>query len=530
MQYNSWLYLLGFLPVMVVLYYSISIKHRWLILLFGSLLFYYISSGKLIVFVGLSAFTVYCAALEIEKDRSYFAKIKKNLLKEERKKYKKAMELKHSRILILVVVLNAGILVLLKYRNFLFDNLNVLSRLVNGRLNLPHYDLFIPMGISFYTLTAISYVTDVSRGKCSAEKNFFKVLLFLTFFPVIIEGPIERYKDLGRQTSCGHSFNYRNICFGCQLIIWGLFQKVVLADRINLLVSYVFSHYQKYTGLPVITGILFYTFQLYMDFSGCIDICRGSAQLFGIQLTENFRSPFFSTSVSEFWRRWHISLGGWLKEYIFYPVSLSGFSRKLSRICRKHLPRYYASTLPAVFALFFVWISNGFWHGAEWKYIIYGLYYYLIMVIGMLTSPLTDRVFNHLSVDRESKIMRLMKQGRTIFLVNIGMLIFRAKDLKTACQMFWSVFTPYQFKKNWFFWIWKRGNIRKYDLLMMIVSIIFLIIYGRFKEKGGQLREEIARRPFLVRWTVYIVGVLLVIMFGAYGPGFGAKDFIYAQF
>lgn len=335
MQYNSWVYLLGFLPVIVVLYYVIPIEHRWISLLAGSIFFYYITSGHLIIYICFSAFTVYLTALKIEKDLVQFKEIKTNLQKEERKQYKKRMEIRHRKILTLIILVNAGILISLKYRNFLFDNLNSLSELIHSTFRLPQYQLFIPLGISFYTLAAISYVLDVARGTCHAEKNYCKVLLFLIFFPVIIEGPIERYNDLGKQTSCGHPFDYKNFCFGCQLIMWGLFQKVVLADKINLLVTHIFVCHQRYTGLPVLTGIVFYTFQLYMDFSGCIDIARGSAQLFGIRLTENFRSPFFSASVSEFWRRWHITLGTWLKDYIFFPVSLSGACQRLSRFFRK---------------------------------------------------------------------------------------------------------------------------------------------------------------------------------------------------
>lgn len=530
MQYNSWFYIIWFLPVLLILYYSISIEYRWIILLIGSMVFYLMTSGKLICYICFSALTVYVTALKIDREKTLFQERKKSLQKKERKRYKEIMVQKHRIMVVLTALLNVGILLFLKYRNFMAGNLNSLFEILHSSVRIPIAQLFVPLGISFYTLAAIGYVTDVARGICPAEKNFFKLFLFLICFPVIIEGPIERYNNLGEQIKSEHSFDYKSFCFGWQLILWGLFQKIVLADRMNLLVSYVFSHYQIYTGLPVITAILMYTFQLYMDFSGCIDIARGSAQLFGIQLTENFRRPFFSSSVSEFWRRWHISLGTWLKDYIFYPVSLGKTCQRLSKACRKKLSRYYAATLPAIFALFFVWIINGIWHGAEWKYIIYGLYYYLIMVIGMLSEPLLALICKHLSINRETKAVYLLRQLRTFLLVNIGMLIFRAKDLKTAYQMFCSIFIPYHFKKGWFFWIWKRGNIRKFELLLIVGSLCFLIIYGRFKERGGHFREEFAKKPLPVRWTVYIVVVLIVVGLGAYGPGFGTNDFIYGHF
>ena len=182
--------------------------------------------------------------------------------------------------------------------------------------------------------------------------------------------------------------------------MWGLFQKVLLSDRVNMYVRAIFANHEKYSGFPVIMAILLYTFQLYMDFAGCINIARGSAQLFGITLEENFKRPFFATSVNEFWRRWHITLGAWFKDYIFYPISLGTHFQKFSQNCRKHMNRYYAATIPGIFALFAVWFGNGIWHGAEWKYIIYGLYYYVIMVLGMLLEPAFVSFCSKLNIDR----------------------------------------------------------------------------------------------------------------------------------
>lgn len=530
MQYNSWLYLFPFLGGSVLLYYLIPVKHRWKILLFSSILFYLISARYLIFFVAFSTFTVYAAALHIEGKKRAFKEIRSGLEKSERKKYKKGMESEIRRVVLIAAFLNFAVLIFFKYFNFIGENLNQLFLFTGNAINIPRLKLFVPLGISFYTLSAVSYVTDVGRGMCTAEKSYFRLLLFLLFFPVITEGPIERYGVLGVQLRGEHSFDYKSFCFGCQLIIWGLFQKVVLSDRVNLLVSNVFSHHQKYSGLPVITGLLLYTFQLYMDFSGCIDIARGSAELFGIHLTKNFKRPFCAASVNEFWRRWHITLGAWLKDYIFYPVSLSKPFQRLSKACRKRLPGYYAATFPAIFALFAVWLTNGVWHGAEWKYIFYGLYYYIIMVSGMLLEPLFATLCSRLSLHRESRGFHLFQQIRTFIFVNIGMLIFRAKDLPTAFAMLRSVFIPYRFKTGYFQWLWVRGNLRKYELLLIVGSILFLYIYGRYKEKGGQLREAIAKKALPIRWSVYLVAILTVVMAGAYGPGFGIVDFIYARF
>ncbi len=530
MQYNSWLYIFPFLGGSTLIYYLIPEKNRWKILLFSSITFYLISSRFLIIFILLSAFTVYLSGMRIHKRIDSFKSIRKTLEKNDRKIFKKKMQAANKRTILLTAFINFGILLFLKYFNFLGESFNHIFVFFHSSIVIPRLNLFVPLGISFYTLSAVSYITDVGRETCEVEKNYFRLLLFLLFFPTITEGPIERYTGLGAQLKENHPFDFRQYCFGCQLIIWGLFQKVVLSDRVNIMVNHVFSQHARYTGLPVITGIALYTFQLYMDFSGCIDIARGSAELFGIHLSENFRRPFLSESVNEFWRRWHITLGAWLKDYIFFPVSLSKPFQNLSRACRKHLPAYYASTLPAVFALFAVWFMNGIWHGAEWKYIIYGLYYYTIMVTGMLTEPLTAWVFRKISLDRDSGWLHCFRRVRTFIFVNIGMLLFRAKDLKTALDMLRSVFIPYTFRTGYFQWLWKRGNLRKYELLLILGSIIFLCLYGRFKEKGGNLRELIADTKLPLRWCLYLASILAVVMMGAYGPGFGLVDFLYAQF
>lgn len=530
MQYNSWIYLFPFLGMTVLFYYIMPVKHRWKVLLSASLVFYWLACKWLLGYVIFSAGTIYYIGLKIARLKRNLIDKKSALSKEERKEYKIRLQQKEKHWIFIACVLNFGLLFFCKYFNFMGENLNQLLGSFSLSLSIPHLNLLIPLGISFYTMAAISYVTDVARGSIEAEHNYGRLLLFLIFFPVIIEGPIERYDHLGKQLKEVHKFDFQNFCFGCQLIIWGLFQKVVLADRVNVFVSAIFSKSSSYMGLPVILAILLYTFQLYMDFSGCIDIARGSAQLFGIHLTENFRRPFCATSVSEFWRRWHISLGTWFRDYIFYPVSFSTLFQKLSKYCRNHMSRYYAATIPGIFALFCVWFSTGIWHGAEWKYIVYGLYYYIIMVVGMLTEPIFLRVFKKIRIDRTSKKYHFFQQCRTFFLVNLGMLIFRAKDLKTAWAMLLSVKEPYIFNEGFFQWIFHVGGLRKWDLLLIISSIIFLILYGTYKEKDGNMRLALSKQCIGIRWPIYLCSILAIILIGAYGPGFGVADFIYAQF
>lgn len=529
MQYNSWFYLFVFLLGTVFLYYVMPLKARWGVLLVASIVFYALSSRYLIFYVVASAFCIYFAGLWIEHCNIRLKEKRKELSKEEKKAAKQKNKKKTRRILILAILVNFGILFVTKYFNFFGENMNLLFGGTDKNGIIPHLDILMPLGISFYTLSAVSYVTDIYWGKCSAQKNPLKLLLFLCFFPAITEGPISRYPQLGPQLYEGHRFDYDRFCFGAQLIIWGLVKKVVMADPLNNVVKHVFAEPGNYHSGTVIVTILLYTFQIYMDFSGCIDITRGSAQLFGVELEENFKQPFFATSVNDFWRRWHMTLGGWLRDYVFYPLSMSKLCQTISKKCRKVMSGYYAATIPGIFALLGVWIGNGVWHGAEWKYIVYGMYYYVIMVIGMLLEPLFLKAIDKMGVKREKGGYHLWQIFRTFVLINIGMTIFRAKDLKAAGDMLVSCFT------QWESGIGLMNLLRdcKYNLGRVIILFFFvaaLVVIGIWKEKGIRIRQSIAEKPIILRWAIYAGAILFVISFGAYGPGYGAVDFMYAQF
>ena len=530
MQYNSWLYLFPFLGGSVILYYILPLKRRWVGLLFSSLLFYILAMKNLVVVVLFTTATIYLGARIIEYLNEQFKLKKKGLDRSARKDLKSKTTTRNRYIIALLCLINFGILFITKYFNFFGENINTLFNALHISTRIPFLDIFLPLGISFYTLSAISYVTDVARGVCKAEKNYLRLLLFLIFFPIITEGPISRYGQLGEELKAEHRFDYKQFCFGAQLITWGLFQKVLLSDRVNMYVRAIFANHEKYSGFPVLMAILLYTFQLYMDFAGCINIARGSAQLFGITLEENFKRPFFATSVNDFWRRWHITLGAWFKDYIFYPISLGTHFQKFSQSCRKHMNRYYASTIPGIFALFAVWFGNGIWHGAEWKYIVYGLYYYVIMVLGMLLEPAFQAFCSKYKINRSASWYHTMQVVRTFIIVNIGMLIFRAKNLTTAFSMLTSVFCPWNGKSTFWQLAFNCGGLFKLDFFLIGLSIIFLYIIGKQQEKGASIRELILRQPLPIRWILYMIPVILVITAGAYGPGWGVADFIYAKF
>lgn len=340
MAYTTYIYLLLFLGSTFLLYTVFPKKYKWIVLLSASYLYYILASRVwMIIFILLTTISIYIGAIWLDKINDIFVSVKKSLDRQQRKELKEKILWQKKCVVVFILFINLGLLIFLKYSNFLISLLNI-SILEQFQISIPLIKLFLPLGISFYTLQAISYIVDVYRGKYHADECLSRVALYLAFFPTIVEGPITRYNEVAYQLYEGHSFDYKNFTFGLQLILWGMFKKIVIADRANMLVNYVFDDYLKFSGLSVVIAIIFYTIQLYTEFSGCMDIVRGSAQLFSIRLPDNFRQPFFAKSINEFWQRWHITLGSWLRDYVFYSVSLSAPFKRWSQFVKKHGNEY----------------------------------------------------------------------------------------------------------------------------------------------------------------------------------------------
>lgn len=532
MLYTSLTYLLLFLTAAFLLYTVFPKKLKWVVLLAASCFFYFVNSGsrkKMMIFILITALSVYGTALLLTHVQKRWDARRQTLPKEERQKAKTRVMRRKKWIVALAVLLNFGILCGLKYYGFFRDIFSSLFAVFGAQFPITAAAAAMPLGISFYTLSAVGYVADVYRGKYEADRNPFRVLLFLLFFPAVVEGPIARYDQLAGQLYEGHPFDYEKFCFGLQQIVWGLFKKIVIADRADGLVKTVFASYADYSGAAVLLASVLYTVQIYMEFSGCMDIVTGSAQLFGITLSRNFSRPFFSKTVSEFWRRWHITLGTWLRDYVLYSVTLSKPMQHVGRAAKKLLTPYFAKFVPTAAALFCVWLGMGMWHGVGWKFVLYGMYYYVIMLIGMLAEPLSGRFCSALHVSRESRGFHLFQILRTCVLVNIGMLLFRADSTRIAAHMFRSVFTGFSLQALTDGSLLTLGCDGK-DLWVILVGTLIVFTVSLLQEKGHAIRTELAAKPLPLRWAVYLCGILAVIVFGAYGDGYGTVDFIYAQF
>ncbi len=503
----------GVLLAAVAAYYIFPKRIRWTVLLFFSFLFYLLISTYLFVFFLATAASVYFGARfavrAVPQDADDAAK--------------KKTARRNKRVIVLVILFNLAILGVLKYYNFFGGMFNSLISLAGADWRLPVLWLALPLGISFYTLTAIGYMVDIHRGKYAAEQNFGKLCLFLGFFPQILEGPICRYDQTAAQLSEGHDADYRGMMFGVQRIVWGLFKKMIVADRLYLLVHTIAESPSSYSGIASVLFMVCYTVQLYADFSGFVDIALGSGELFGIRLPENFRQPFFAKSAQEFWQRWHITLGLWLKEYVFYSVALSPRVTGPAGRLKKKFRNHFTKMLPTVVALFAVWVCNGLWHGPEWKYVVYGMYYFVIIAGAMLAEPLFKKLYARCGIGENNLGLRIFRHVRTLLIIVVGETVFGANDLAGAVTILTSVFRPYGGS------VFGLGLDYK-EWIIVLFGMAAMLAVGIVKERGIDIRGKVAQAVLPVRWASYLAVAVCLVLFGAYGDLYSVVPFIYGNF
>lgn len=516
-----------FVAVVLLTYKIVPKKIKWVILLISSYIFFFLNSKSLTIFLMISTITVYVVALKINNiDKLVKDKCKLLENKDDKKQLKKLAKRNKKIVLTIGIIINIGILIILKYSGTFVCELNNIFK-----SNIPVFKFALPLGISYYTLQAISYIVDVYRGKIEADKNLGRVALFLSFFPQMVEGPIGRYDLLANKFYEPHKITYNNFQSGCELMLWGYFKKMVIADRIAMYVDSVFANYNLYSGLIIVLAIVGYTLQIYAEFSGGIDIIRGTAELFGINLNKNFERPFYSRSIDEFWRRWNITLGTWLKDYVFYPVSLSKFSMKITLASKKVFKESYMSKIiPSAFSLLCVWLCNGFWHGSGIKYIVYGLYYYIIMMLGKILEPVGNKIIKILKINTKVWSYKLWQIIRTGIFVCFGMLIFRADTLNVAFSMFKSIPKIHDIEMLFDGRMWSIGCMTSGDWKVLIVATLVFAIISILQEHGFKIRESLNRQNILFKWAVLITLIVSIIIFGIYGEGYNVQSFIYGQF
>ena len=530
-----------FVLVTALLYFALPLKkHKWIVLLAASIFFYLVAGYKYAMFILFTAISTYLIGLWIDKiSKNSKAVLKKNKAdwdRETKKKYKNKIKVQKRLVMAFALVLNFGILAFLKYFNFFAGSLNDILGNFGINFSIPTLALFLPLGISFYTFQSMGYIVDVYREKTAAEKNPLKFMLFVSFFPQIVQGPISIYDQLAHQLYEPHSFDFTRFKHGMMLILWGFFKKLIIADRAVIAINTVTDSYNSYGGSTLLFTILLYSVQLYADFSGGIDISRGVAQIFGIDMIDNFKRPYFSKSINEYWRRWHISLGAWLKNYLFYPVAMSNVfinaSKKMkgTRFGKTAAGAHIAKVLPTSVASLIVFLVVGIWHGADWKYVGFGLWNGLIIMVSILLQPVFDIILEKLHINPKAAWYSVFQMLRTFIIVLVGYVFDVAPGINESMNTFKLILTNQSFAQA-------RAQISelglgKKDFIVILVGIIVIFIVSVIQERhpSTTIREMLDKKPFILRFALIFIGIMAVIVYGIYGSGYNPADFVYMQF
>lgn len=487
MLFNS-IEFLVFFPIVVLIFLFIPKRLRTVWLLIASYYFYMSWNPKYAVLIGISTIITYLSGIFIDKFNS---------------------DKKKRIIIVLSLLSNLGILVVFKYANFALDTMNAIySRWGGVNLIDRRLDLLLPVGISFYTFQALSYTIDVYRNKVKAEKNILNYALFVSFFPQLVAGPIERSGNLLKQIQNIkelHLWNYSRIKNGLMLMFWGLFQKLVIADRASILVNQVYSNYQNYGFVELSIASILFAFQIYCDFGGYTNIARGAAKVMGFSLMDNFKQPYLATNIKDFWRRWHISLTSWFTDYLYIPL---GGNRKGN--IRKYL------NILVVFGV------SGLWHGASWHFVAWGLIHAVFQIIGDIKERVEKRLYKDANRDSLSKHLR--EGFFTFVLVDFAWVFFAADSIHHALRIFKQMLSAIITTS-----LYEIGLDRA-NWQVLIGAIVILFVIDILHEKGMSVLKLINSQEVWLRMLIYLSMIWSIIMFGIYGVGYDTSQFIYFQF
>lgn len=487
-------------------YFLAPRKLQWLVLLFANAVFY-ISAGALsVIFLAVTCISAYICAVQVERVGETYQEIRKNKCRtrEEKQQNKAQCTGIQKRMMAACFVLNFGIWMVLKYAQ------------------LPVF----PLGISFYTFMAMGYCIDVYRGKYPAEKNPVRFALFLSFFPHMVQGPFSRYNNLKETLHEPHDFSWERLRQGGIRILWGVFKKTVLVYRLAMVTDTIYGQQETYGGVYILVLMVSVTLQLYADFSGYMDIAAGVSQCLGIRLEENLRQPFFSKSIEEFWRRWHMTLGAWFRDYLFYPVSVGKRAQNLARKCREKFGNGFSRMLPSYIALFFVWTATGLWHGTAWNFVLWGWMNLFFIAAGIALAPVYAKCRDLLHIREDCRWWRLFQMLRTFFLFGYMEMFSSASSAREALRL----------TRLLFLWDMPAGKsflemagLECHDILVLAVGILLMAVMDVWKEKQVDLQGLLLRMPTAVRYVCLVGLVYLVLLLGDIGTD-ASKGFMYAQF
>lgn len=491
MLFNSYAFVF-FLPVVVLGYYLLPQKARGIWLLCTNLYFYMCWNTHYVLLLGVTVLSSYLAGIVFDRFR-------------EKKRIRQIA-------LWVVIAINLGLLFFYKYLDFALVNLSAIAAKLGLTFQTEKMNLLLPVGISFYTFKAVSYILDVYRGRYACTKNLIHFANYISFFPAILSGPIDRADKFIPQLQKKHEIDFDQIRRGMLLMLWGYFLKLVVSDRAAQFAAAVYNNHNEYSGAFALIATVLYAVQIYCDFYGYSCTARGVAQVLGFSIMENFEQPYFATSVAEFWRRWHISLSSWLKDYVY--IGLGG--NRCSRL-RKY------------FNVMVTFLVSGLWHGSSWNYIIWGFLHGAYQIFGDLTKSARTKVLTWMSVDMNGIVHKNLRRLITGALVTFSWIFFFAKGTKHALQIIHHMVTSFQM------WTLFDGSVfevslsrPEFGVLMIALMIVFavdVLKYRKFNIQGW-----IEQQHVVFRWVLYYAVLFAIILFGIYGSGYSASAFVYFQF
>lgn len=476
---------------LIIIYYVIPKNFRWILLLLLSCLWFIITGGLFTLFYMLVFVAIaFIGAKSIENTDD--------------PKYRKISLFSYISIIILGLFYSKIVFPLIEFNN-------------------PIFKILVPVGILYYTLSTVGYLIECYLKIIKAERNFFKLALFISYFPLLTSGPIIKYSQMKEELFNKRPFDYDSVKLGLIRIIWGCFKNIVVAERLHNIVANIYQNYPNYSGSIVLLGILLTLLELYMNFSGCMDIVIGTSETLGIKLPENFKSPFCSKSVSEYFRRWHITLGDWFKNFVFYPILNTHMFKKLLKSKNPVLKQ-----LPIIISLIILWGLTGIWHGTTIKLMICsGLIPCTYMIIEILLTPFANYFNKKFKKLSNSFIMNSFRMIRTFVLMSFCTMFFFADSFTHGFNLIKKAFDFNNFlPMN----IITQGIIDKKDLIAISIFVVFVLLITFLQEKGYKIREILNKQFFLVQWIILTILILTIAIFGEYGPGYNPSDFIYGNF
>ena len=516
-----------FAAVLLAVYHTLPRVCKPYLLLLSSVIFFASYAWYNLPFLIFTVFVTYAGGIAVAKvyERGEGEIASGNFDRETKKEMRKRVKRRAKLVMALTVTADIAVLAVLKYYNFALHNANALLHFAENESDL-FITLALPLGISFYTFMCVGYVVDVFRKKYSAERNILKVVLFAAYFPQLVQGPFSRYDETGAQLWSPSDVGADALSWAFLRIAWGYFKKLVLADRVAVAVNALAGDAGVYRGAYALAAVVLYSIRIYADFTGGIDITIGLSEALGVKLRENFIRPYFSKSIAEYWRRWHISLGEWFREYLFYPLSIAGPVGKASKWVKKHVGAGAAKRFPVYVATVIVWFVTGIWHGAAWNFIAWGMANCVVILISQELSPLYEKFHSKTGIG-EGGAWGAFMIVRTYFLMSMIRMFDVYADVGKTFSAVGSIFTTFNYG------VFFDGSMltlgltgADYVLLAVGCAVIFAVsVLGGKKS----LRERTSGR-YALRVSLSCLLAVVTLVFGAYGIGYDASQFIYNQF